>query len=40
MTFGKKIMPFRTNFTIEVDSQQELDYLSFMIKYKGNPVFN
>ena len=38
--FGKKIIPFRTNFTIEVDSQQELDYLSFMIKYKGNPVFN
>ena len=38
--FGKKIIPFRTNFTIEVYSQQELDYLSFMIKYKGNPVFN
>ncbi len=37
--FGKKIIKFQTNFTIEIDSQQELDFLNFYINKYGNSVF-
>ena len=38
--FGKNILKFETDFTIEIDSLEELDFLNYYIEKKGNPVFN
>ena len=37
--FGKKILKFETDYTIEIDSLEELDFLNYHIEKKGNPVF-
>lgn len=38
--FGKNIIKFETDYTIEIDSPQELEFLDFHINKNGNMVFN
>ena len=37
--FGKNILKFETEYTIEIDSSEELEFLNYSIEKKGNPVF-
>lgn len=38
--YGKKLMPYITDYTVEIDSIEELDYLQYILNEKGHLLAN